>query len=212
MRHYIPYVNNHPLFMKAYESCRHSSRVVVIDNRDLSKSPVQPYPAGVDYSMFVKKPDVHLSTAQVMNYMLQDSLGLPYFTWQHSDVWYEPRVFDAFCNYVSTRQGKDWGIIYTKHDLLAAYNTTALKAVGGWDALRFPWYFLDNDIAIRLQEAGYKLVQAPEFGEIHHEYSNTIRYDAERNHINSIMFPASELLFKLKHKNPPKINLVGDYE
>jgi hypothetical protein len=210
MRHYIPYVNNHPLFMKAYESAKHSSRVVVIDNRDQSKRPLEPYPAN-SHTMYVKRPDVHLSTAQVMNYMLQDSLGLPYFTWQHSDVWFEPRILDEFLHYVASRSGHDWGIIYTTHDLLAAYNTTALREIGGWDALRFPWYFLDNDIAIRLQTAGYKLVQAPNFGTIHHEYSNTIRYDSERNQINSVMFPASELLFKMKHPNPPQINLVGDY-
>ena len=116
--------------MKAYESSKHGNRTVVIDNRDSYKRPLEPYPANT-YTMYVKRPDVHLSTAQVMNYMLQDSLGLPYFTWQHSDVWFEPKVFDEFSHYVASRTGRDWGIIYTTHDLLAAYNTTALREIGG---------------------------------------------------------------------------------
>lgn len=211
MKHFIPYVSNHPLFMKAYNSCKHLGNTVVLDNRDPSKTPLEPYPAGTDHLMYVRAMDVHLSTAQIMNYMLNYSRYDSYFTWQHSDVYYEPDIFTKFTNYVRTRQGTDWGIIYTTHDLLAAYNVSALQSIGGWDSLRFPWYFLDNDIAIRLQSAGYKLVQAPNFGEIHHEYSNTIRFDSERNAINAITFPASEALFRLKHRNPPEVNLIGDY-
>jgi GT2 family glycosyltransferase len=199
--HYIPYVNNYALLEKAYNSCKHYDYVYVIDNREPHKR--EPDPKNLGYRVRIIKPPVHLSTAQIMNFMLAITYET-YFTWQHCDVNYEPHIFDNFKAYVESRQGYDWGIMYTSYDYLAAYNCQPLRNIGGWDALRFPWYFLDNDIALRLIDNGYKIVQMPDSGQINHEYSSTIRSDDERNYINSRLFPLSELFFNDKWANRDK--------
>ena len=210
--HFIPYVNSPELLKTAYESCKHIKDVYIIDNREPYKNNPSPEEVVGDCDVIV--PTVHLSTAQVMNYMLQLSkvCGDSYFTWQHCDVSFEPAVITKFYDYLNNLEGKDWGIIYTAYDLLAAYNVKAVDSIGGWDSLRFPWYFLDNDISIRLFKAGYKLVNAPHFGEIHHHHSSTIRNDSERGFINSYLFPVSEQLFHAKYSGQSiQTETTGDY-
>jgi hypothetical protein len=209
--HYIPYVNSYDLLEKAYNSTRHYKYTTIIDNRERHKN--QPSPKSLENVGKVMEMPVHQSTAQIMNIMTWDaaSMGKQYFTWQHCDAHFNPSVFDEFKEFVDTRKGTDWGIIYTYHDTLAAYNVEAIQAIGGWDSLRFPWYFLDNDIAYRLHTAGYKMVQSPCGSQIVHEYSSTIRRDSERNQINEVTFKASQILLNLKHPNGTEVPLVGDY-
>jgi hypothetical protein len=198
--HFIPYVNSPELLKTSYESCKHIKDVYIIDNREPYKNNPSPEEVVGDCSVIVTS--VHLSTAQIMNYMLQTAkvCGDQYFTWQHCDVSYAPEIVSRFYDYLETVHSTDWGIIYTAYDWLAAYNVCNIDNVGGWDSLRFPWYFLDNDLSIRLYRAGYKLVSAPHFGEIHHSTSSTIRNDSERNHINSYLFPVSQRLLEDKYQ------------
>jgi hypothetical protein len=210
--HFIPYVNSPELLKRAYDSCKHIEDVYIIDNREPYKD--MPSPEEVLGDCKVLVPAVHLSTAQVMNYMLHLSLltGDSYFTWQHCDVSFHPDVITKFYEYLRSVKSTDWGIIYTAYDLLAAYNTKAVDTIGGWDSLRFPWYFLDNDISIRLYKAGYKLVNAPHFGDIQHHHSSTIRNDGERWYINSFLFPVSERMFHDKYSGQSvETQTVGDY-
>ena len=127
--HYIPYVNSPELLKKSYHSARFMHEVTVIDNRGLL-SPIE------DPKEYVKlrrghkwkKLDVSLTTAQIMNYMLIESYnrGDKYFTWQHGDVEYSPDLGLDFETFVHCMQDRnDWGIIYTHHDLVAAYNVGA---------------------------------------------------------------------------------------
>jgi hypothetical protein len=211
--HFIPYVNSPELLKTSYESCKHIKDVYIIDNREPYKNNPSPEEVVGDCSVIVTS--VHLSTAQIMNYMLQLAkiCGDKHFTWQHCDVSFNPEVITNFYNYLGSVESTDWGIIYTAYDLLAAFNVDSVDKVGGWDSLRFPWYFLDNDISIRLYKAGYKLVNAPHFGEIHHHHSSTIRNDSERNHINSYLFPVSQQLFYEKYSGQDiNTQTIGDYK
>lgn len=210
--HYIPYVNSYDLLEKAYQSSKHYKYTTIIDNRERNKN--EPSPRNLSGVGRIMEMPTHQSTAQIMNIMTYDttSMNLKYFTWQHCDAHFNPRVFDKFKEFVDTRKGTDWGIIYTYYDTLAAYNVEAINAVGGWDSLRFPWYFLDNDIAYRLHKAGFKMVQAPDNGHIFHEHSSTIRRDSERNAINEITFSASRILLNLKHPRGTEVPTESRYE
>lgn len=213
--HYIPYVNGPELLKNSYHSARFMQEVTVIDNRGLfsvADDPKQHFKLRRGHKW--KKLDVSLTTSQIMNYMLIESYkrGDKYFTWQHGDVEYNPglaRDFEAFVNRIAGRT--DWGIIYTDHDLLAAYNVEALMKVFGWDQYSFPYYFLDNDVACRLNYAGYKMVVMDFEGTINHYASSSINQDSYRNHISGLLFPISEQLFKERHGDYKVIN-IGEQE
>jgi hypothetical protein len=203
--HYIPYVNNPELLKKSYYSARFMQEVTVIDNRGLLSLVDDPR----KYFKLCKghkwrKLDVSLTTAQIMNYMLIDSYkrGDKFFTWQHGDVEYSPDLGREFEIYVQElhKVRDDWGIIYTNHDLVAAYNVEALMKVYGWDQYSFPYYFLDNDIACRLDYAGYKMVVKDFGGDISHYASASINTDDYRQHINGLLFPICNQLLDERHK------------
>lgn len=190
--------------------------VTVIDNRGLF-SPVE------DPKQYFKlrrghkwrKLDVSLTTAQIMNYMLIDSYkrGDKFFTWQHGDVEYSPELGREFEIYVQDlhQVRDDWGIIYTHHDLVAAYNVEALMKVYGWDQYSFPYYFLDNDIACRLDYAGYKMVIKDFGGDISHHASTSINEDSYRRHINGLLFPICKQLLDERH-NGHEVSNISDKE
>ena len=207
MTHYIPYVNSPELLIKSYESARFYNDVIILDNRGVFSKQEDPrkFIRPLHRGHKIRKLDISLTTAQIMNYMLIDSFkrGDKFFTWQHGDVEYSPDVFLDFRWYVMNLVSTDWGIIYTHHDLLAAYNVEALMSINGWDALSFPYYFLDNDIAARLHKAGYKMVIYQTSSEITHHSSATINSDRYRKYVNDLIFPTSKHLNQLKH---------GDYQ
>ena len=214
MTHYIPYVNNPELLIKSYNSARFHDDVVILDNRGAfykEKDPkefIRPLHRGHK----IRKLDISLTTAQIMNYMLIDSYkrGDKFFTWQHGDIEYSPDVLLDFRRYVLDLVSTDWGIIYTHHDLLSAYNVEALMSINGWDALSFPYYFLDNDIAARLNKAGYKLVIYNTKSEIKHHASATINTDRYRKYVSDLIFPASQHLNQLRHGDYLPTNISAD--
>jgi len=204
--HYIPYVNNQELLVKSYESARFLNDVVILDNRGAFSREKDPRSfINLRKGHRIKRLDVSLTTAQIMNYMLLDSYNDNYnfFTWQHGDVEYSPDILLDLYSYLRTIKNNDWGIIYTHHDLLSVYNVDALMAIGGWDQLSFPYYFLDNDIATRLHKAGYKLIIYQTKSEIKHHESATINTDPYRRYVSDLIFPISHHLNRIKH---------GDYK
>ena len=210
--HYIPYVNSPELLKKSYESARFMQEVTVIDNRGI----LSPIEDPKQYFKLCKghkwvKLDVSLTTAQIMNYMLIEShkRGDKYFTWQHGDVEYSPELGREFEIYVQDlhRVRDDWGIIYTHHDWVAAYNVEALMKIYGWDQYSFPYYFLDNDIACRLDYAGYKMVIKDFGGEISHHTSASINQDSYRGYINGLLFPICNRLLTERHNGHEVINI-----
>ena len=202
MIHFIPYVNNYPLLKKAYASCRGwKGPVVIIDNRDIGSS--EPSPKNLwlyesNHEVFV--PPVPLSTSQTMNLMwtiAHQHHPKGFFTWQHSDASFDPSCLFKL-HEVAHSLTENWGVIHTYYDTLCAYRTEAITAINGWDYLRFHWYYLDNDLHIRLFKKGYRMVQL-QVGEITHVASSTLNSSPERQEVNSIMYAASELLLRMKH-------------
>ena len=214
MTHYIPYVNNPELLIKSYNSARFHNDVVILDNRGAFSKEEDPrkFISPLRRGHKIRKLDVSLTTAQIMNYMLLDSFkkGDKFFTWQHGDIEYSPDVLLDFLMYVRYLVSTDWGIIYTHHDLLAAYNVEALMSVNGWDALSFPYYFLDNDIASRLSKAGYKLIIYNTQSEITHHASATINTDQYRKYVSNLIFPTSQHLNQLRHGDYLPTNIGAD--
>ncbi len=211
MLHFIPFVNNYSLLEKAYNSCRtFTGSVIILDNRDIITDERNPIELGISENHSIIKMPVPLSTAQMMNYILffAHSAGESHFTWQHSDAYYSPECLTKLWFNVESIEDKNWGVIHTHYDILCAYNTQALMSIGGWDYIRFPWYFLDNDIHIRLEKAGYQLYIA-NVGEIIHEPSTTINTNTTRKRVNSLLFPICETLFNEKH---PDKNNYGKYK
>ena len=211
--HYIPYVNSLDLLQLSYESARLIKDVVILDNRGFIT--LEPDPSTViqlsEGHSIVKLP-VSLTTSQIMNYMLVDSYSKykSFFTWQHGDVEYPPEVGVKFTEYVSNLKGTDWGIIYTHHDLLAAYNVNNLLSIHGWDQHSFPYYYLDNDLASRLDKAGFKLIISGLGSDIIHHSSATINRDSFRKYVNSVFYPGSEHIYKERHGDYVVTNLGRD--
>lgn len=207
--HYIPYVNAPELLKNSYHSARFMRDVTILDNRGLftvADDPKAHFKLRRGHRL--RRIDVSLTTAQIMNYMLIEShkRGDKYFTWQHGDVEYSPELGRDFEDYIYNLKRTDWGIIYTDHDLVAAYNVEALMSIYGWDQYSFPYYFLDNDIACRLDYAGYKMLVYNFGGPINHHASSSINQDGYRNHISGLLFPISEQLYKDRHGDYKVIN------
>ena len=112
----------------------------------------------------VIRPSVPLSCAQSMNFMqrLAEDRGAKAWGYQHSDA--EP--VDGTCdNFLVAVQeaisgAKKWAAIFTHYDILSAYNTAAVKAIGPWDAhFPMPNYTIDQDWFYRCRLAGYELIE-----------------------------------------------------
>lgn len=211
--HFIPYINNIELLKKSYDSARLLSDVLIIDSRGLFSLEEDPSEAiTLEYGHGILKLPVALTTSQMMMLMLSMTIEAedPYFTWQHSDCNYEPELAIEFEKYVSGLPDTGWGIVYTHHDTLAAYNTEALIKVKGWDTLSFPYYFLDNDISARLHKAGYVMLIKKLSGPINHVASSTINSDSYRRYVNALVYPISEKLNNERHQGYVVINTGAD--
>lgn len=179
---FIPFVNRPDLLEKAVSSVPPSDKwqAIVINNSG----------GDVDVSCPVVIPSVPLAFAQTQNFMLSiaQMRGCPFYLFLHSDAEAgEGTVLRLVAHAQAlTTQKRKWGVIFTAYDALAAFNTEAFQAVGGWDT-HLPWYFSDNDVYRRLRLAGYEMVESglP----VKHEPSQTIKNDPFLNHINGITFP-----------------------
>ena len=81
-------------------------------------------------------------------------------------------------------------------DLLCCYRCDMLKEVGGWDALRYPFYYLDLDFKLKVEEKSWT-IKSIEKNIIHeNDGSNTIKSSAERSIINCYYLEVSRILFE----------------
>ena len=157
---FIPYVNRPDLLNLAMLSVPHQHwpALKVIDNssgHDLRKWTS----TGVT---FLRAP-VPLTFAQTQNWMLRmsEDTDAPFYLFMHSDAEAEGDSVQRLVAMANdfTIQGRKWGAIFTAYDALAAFNTAAFRAVGGWDTF-LEWYCSDNDMYHRLRLAGYEIIES----------------------------------------------------
>jgi hypothetical protein len=204
MRHFIPIVNQVerllPLALSGCAPLHHCT--TIIDNRDTPEELALNL-ADLAPGITVYRPHVPLTTAQTMNVMLlrATAAGESFFTWQHLDAVPLGDTAEQLPEIARAAFDRElpWGVIFTHYDCFCAYNVGALNAIGGWDWRRFPFYFLDNDLHLRLTQAGYKLIDTglP----CSHEGSTTAQ-DPERRIVNHAFFQASQHLWLEKHRRP----------
>ncbi len=193
--HFIPHVNRLDLTKKAIASVRGTvadGKLIVIDNSNTAECVTSCIHEAL-------RPSVPLTTAQTMNWMRKIAImeDLDCFGFQHNDGEPGPGTIDTLYAIAEARS-EPWGVLFTHYDVCCVFNVEAVKAVGEWDWLRFPFYFLDNDYYRRLEAAGYPCIQTGLPCAHHNDASNTIKADETRKLVNSHFFPVSEQLYKLK--------------
>ena len=201
--HFIPYVNGFDLLTKAVLSVNELwPRTIIIDNRNDESLPNPNDPSCPWYKrVAVIKPIVSLNTAQTMNMMWRIAVEqeCSFFTWMHNDGEALDGAGGKLIKFVEELT-EPWGIVYTNYDVLAAYNVEAINLVGGWDALRFPYYFLDNDIAKAVESVGFPTLNSGLGDLVKHNNgaSNTIHSDPVRNEVNRMTFSVCDQMFRKK--------------
>jgi hypothetical protein len=212
--HFVPYVNCPDLLEKAILStCDTASKGigVIIDNRsDLTlPDPKDIFAGKGDDCFMVFTPDVPLTTAQTMNLMkkLATEKACKFFTWIHGDGEVAEGSSLVLIDEVerANAAAEKWGCIFTLYDIYSAFNMEACRAVGDWDWLRFPYYFLDNDYYNRMRCAGYTCEEfdwRKKMNVQHHNgSSSTIKNDPVRMRVNDYLWPVQQRLFKEKYPN-----------
>lgn len=181
---FIPYVNRPDLLGNSIASIprRLITRTFVINNSGKDMSRI----VGAD----ALTPPVPLTFAQTQNYMLYLARGwdVPFYLFMHSDAEAGPetieKLYKMAMHECSQRQ---WGAIFTAYDALAAFNTAAFQAIGGWDTA-LEWYASDADAYRRLRLAGYPTLESnlP----VTHEPSQTLNSDPMIRLRVDVMFEA----------------------
>jgi hypothetical protein len=64
--------------------------------------------------------------------------------------------------------GGPWGLITTRHDVLAAFHGRAIRGAGVWPDLHFPVYGVDTDYYRRIRLAGLAVIDRPEIARLVH--------------------------------------------
>ncbi len=206
--HFIPYVNCPDLLLKAALSTVNSAkegRGIIIDNRS-DQSVISPleviHGTEAEKCFSVAVPDVPLTTAQTMNFMVKisDLNCAKFFTWMHTDGEVAGDCM-ILVNDVRKRitAGESWGCIFTRYDVYCAFNVAACKAVGDWDWLRFPFYFLDVDYYHRLRKAGYPCIDIGGNYVLHHHSSSTLKNDTVRHEVIAATQAIQAQFIKDKH-------------
>lgn len=141
------------------------------------------------------------------------TLGNPFWFIMHPDATATPEDFARLIEMATeaTEAGRKWFTIFTHHDVLACYNTTAFEAVGRYNTA-FANYFVDNDFYRRGRLAGYEMLQLENHGVQHGVEgvgSQTINSDPTLKIENDIMFPAYRALYAAMWGSPDPADPVG---
>jgi len=175
--------------------------LVLLDNSNMSEC------SGVWDDVKVIETPVQFNTAQSYNFMrkqaLRDNLDLLYF--MHDDCLLEStETFSLFRKESMSLMKKnsrvgwvyadDSEANYDCKDLLCCYRCGMLSDVGEWDALRYPFYYLDLDFYNRAKK-NWDIEKISI--NLHHKNggSTTIKTDIERSIINSYYLEVSRLLY-----------------
>jgi hypothetical protein len=203
-KHFITHVNNIDLTLIAYNSVKNQENIknnlYIIDNsedREIEKNIDKFLDAKVLYGT---QP---LTTAQSMNWIREIAIkeNLDVVSWQHNDAQpIEDTIEKSYqlANEYLTNNRK-FGVIFTNYDTFCIFNVQALKEVGKWDWVNFPFYFLDNDYYYRIELLGYEIVKTNLPCIHHNECSNTIRVDENRKIQHTLTHQPLEEIIRIKH-------------
>lgn len=192
-RAFVPYVNRTDLLRRAVDSIS-----------DLHPSIVDNSAEGLDQQEWdapILRPSVPLGVSQTMQfiYRLTREAGADVCIYMHGDGYAHPGVGLELveCARSFTIQGRLWGVIFTRYDILFALNMQLLRRVGDWDT-NLPWYDADLDYYWRVRLAGLELAESGLKDKVEHFSSATIRSDKRLNFLNGIMHPLANLYFLAK--------------
>lgn len=199
---FIFHVNREDLLLKAIDSVPElHSQLTVVDNSW----------EGIEYDLTdiypkirVEKPPVPLSASQSINMALVEGkrAGCKFVLIMHEDAEAVDGSGGKLVEFTRglEQEGRRWGVVFTAYDCLASLSVTATDEVGMWDQ-NLPQYYVDNDMYRRLALAGYEKVesQLP----VHHEPSQTLKSDPERQVINRVTFPLYGAYYAAKWGGSP---------
>lgn len=192
---FIPYVNRPDLLERAIRSVprRMTTEPIVINNSNEK----------LVVSCPTVYPPVPLTFAQTQNFMLKiaKERKVPFYLFMHSDAEAVPdtveKLYEMALHECATRK---WGTIFTNYDALAAFNTAAMDAIGGWDHM-LSWYASDCDVYHRLRLAGYPTLES--HLPVTHEPSQTLKSDPVIRRQVDLEAPFRESYYRAKWGGNP---------
>lgn len=193
---FIPYVNRFDLLEKAVRAAQCPLVEVNIINNSDGPS------IGIPGTEFIqRRPPVPLSFAQTQNWMLSiaegDSDYEGFYLFCHADAEAGEGTVQKLVEMAQrlTSEGTKWSACFTAYDALAAFNTEAFRAVGGWDTF-LEHYLSDCDMYLRLRLAGYPTFESnlP----VKHTPSQTLQSDPEYKRKVDFMFPCRQAYYRAK--------------
>ena len=199
---YIPYFNNPTLLNAAFRSvlpCR-QVKVIVIDNSPNGMN------EEIDPSVTANavRLSIPLPFGMTTHWMFSEAKrnGNPYWIVMHSDAEDDTYILPQFIEYANRleQDGKKWGWLLSYYDALAAYNTAAYEAVGGWDN-HLPSYYGDNDWRRRTTLAGYPTIDTGLH--VTHHGSSVIKSDPKTHFLSDQKCPGWNDYYVRKHGGPP---------
>ena len=199
---YIPHTNKPAMIQECLDHLPDdiSKDIILIDNskeKNLNKFKDE-------YQ--VLETQVQLNTAQTYNLMRQHAIeNVDLLFFMHDDC----IVHDDIGAFIDKsleimRSDSSVGCVYvddseeyTCKDLLCCYRCGMLEDIGEWDALSFPFYYLDLDFFNRI-ETDWKVSTTNLNIEHKNGGSNTLKNDIERQIVNGYYLEVSKTLFKTK--------------
>lgn len=198
---YIPHTRNIDLLKKCLSNLKDYYQDIIIINNSGST-------INVDKKISTLDTPIELYTAQTYNFIMQNALSnyLDCIFFMHDDCFVPNHVdFRDFIDHslYELRNNSSTGWVYADNkkencpkDLLCCYRCDMLKEVGGWDALRYPFYYLDLDFKLKVEKNSW-VIKAIEKNIVHENGgSNTIKSSAERSIINCYYLEVSRILFE----------------
>ncbi len=123
-----------------------------------------------------------MSYTSMMNHFIQFSVdqGDDVMYMMHNDVFLDPGVAARFRDFVELAfiTDQEWGVCFSKYDLLCAYNVKAMVATGWWDVM-WMMYTSDNDYFHRLKIGGWRQLEAGGEG-VHHRYADPAKHEVKQ--------------------------------
>lgn len=191
---FVPYVNRPDLLKRVLVSLAGIREIVplVIDN---SKD-------GSQVSCNSVRAPVPMTFTQTQNWMLDIARERndPFYLWAHCDAIFTSADVMKL-HRMAESETTPWGVIFTNYDVLCAYRTDAVQAVGGYDTNFFD-YCSDQDFYRRLRLAGYSLIES-HIPVQHDKGSSTLRADPEIARRVGLQVGYRSHYYRAKHGGDP---------